>query len=100
MQRLDQIENRMRVDQQWNMQSHQRQDDMLRYMMAGMRLDVPPSFSGLIPPPAYGEQHQSPYTYGQYPGYDQWGGQSGYGYTGEYGWQAGEDPMEEERDDE
>ncbi|MFS7890077.1 hypothetical protein Hanom_Chr00s000006g01614501 [Helianthus anomalus] len=42
---------------------------MLSYMMLGMRLDVPPPFSGLLPPPVYGGEQQAPYVYGQYPGY-------------------------------
>ncbi|KAJ0441066.1 hypothetical protein HanIR_Chr16g0793541 [Helianthus annuus] len=71
-QHFDQLEERMRVDHQWTMQSHHRQDDMLRYMMSGMHLDVPPPFSGLLPPPVYGGEQQAPYVDGQYPGYDQW----------------------------
>ncbi|MFS7939977.1 hypothetical protein Hanom_Chr05g00458251 [Helianthus anomalus] len=67
-QRFDQLEDRMRVDHQRMMQSHHRQDDMLRYMMPGMRLDVPPPFSGLLPPPVYGGEQQAPYVFGHMDG--------------------------------
>ena len=103
--RLDQMDSRMRVDQQWVMQSHHRQDDMLRYMMSGMALNapVPQPFAGLLPPPVYGGDQQAPYVYGQYPGYDQWGGQSGYAYSGQFGWQqaggSGSQQMEEDSGD-